>query len=164
MGESGDLNVYASSTFTHACHALYNIVSKLSNARSLVSKCVLEWFLSKFLWLYGFFNFFEKSKFFEKFFLKKIKILIFPKFHMTTKNWLKLDLGCFKTSEIVRSMHLSPRYKYWYTRRLRRGALRGALSMTSKWFKKLFFILGYFLRDLRQGCFKISLFMRIAIP
>ena len=61
MGESGDLNGYASSTFTHACHALYNIVSKLSNARSLVSKYVLDRFLSRFLWLYEFFNFVEKN-------------------------------------------------------------------------------------------------------
>ena len=66
MGESGDLNGYASSTFTHACHTLYNIVSKLSNARSLVSKYVLDRFLSRFLWLYEFFNFCEKNPKFSK--------------------------------------------------------------------------------------------------
>ena len=49
MGESGDLNGFASSTFTHSCHALNNKVSKLSNARSLVSKYVLDRFLSRFL-------------------------------------------------------------------------------------------------------------------
>ena len=32
--------------------SLYNIVSKFSNARSLVSKYVLDRFLSSFLWLY----------------------------------------------------------------------------------------------------------------
>ena len=49
---------YALSTFANACHEVCSRMSQLSNARSLVSKYVLDRSESKILWLYGFSIFF----------------------------------------------------------------------------------------------------------
>ena len=55
---SNDLKGYALSTFANAWHEVCSRMSQLSNARSLVSKYVLDRSESKILWLYGFSNFF----------------------------------------------------------------------------------------------------------
>ena len=73
MEHSDDLNGYALSTFANACHEMCNRMSQLSNARSLVSKYVLDRSESKILWLYGFSIFFVWK--YKKF--KKNKFAIF---------------------------------------------------------------------------------------
>ena len=70
MEHSDDLKGYALSTFANAYHEVCSRMSQLSNARSLVSKYVLDRSESKILWLYGFSIFFcvkiqkiQKNKF-----------------------------------------------------------------------------------------------------